>query len=130
MPDILSNLWNTTLWFFSVFIFIAYLMALFNIIADLFRDRELSGAIKALWLIALVFLPLPTALIYLIVRGKGMGERLMAQAAANKAATDSYIRGVAGGPAEEIAQGQKLLASGVISQDEFDRIKANALAGL
>lgn len=130
MPDILSNIWNTTLWFLSIFIFIAYLMALFTIITDLFRDRQLSGGAKAVWLIALVFLPFLTALVYLIARGKGMGERSMAQAAASKQATDSYIRQVAGGPADEIAQAQQLLASGAITQDEFARIKAAALSKL
>ncbi|HMR49772.1 MAG TPA: SHOCT domain-containing protein [Arachnia sp.] len=128
MPDILSNLWNTTLWFISIFIFIAYLMALFSIITDLFRDRELGGGAKAVWFIALIFLPLLTALVYLIVRGKGMGERTQAQVAANKAATDSYIRTVAGGPADEIAQAQKLLADGAINQDEFQALKRAALS--
>lgn len=57
-----------------------------------------------------------------------MGERAQAQVAANKAATDSYIRTVAGGPAEEIAQAQKLLNDGVIDQAEFQALKRAALS--
>ena len=63
--------WLMVLWF----VFITYLMVLFQIISDLFRDRELSGLLKAVWIIALLFFPFLTALIYLIARGKGMGER-------------------------------------------------------
>ena len=58
MQYALTHLWDM-IWFMAVvFMFLAYLMALFSIIGDLFRDRELSGGLKAVWLIALVFFPL------------------------------------------------------------------------
>ena len=81
-------------WSLTVFVFIAYLMALFSIISDLFRDRQLNGFAKAVWLLFLVFLPFITALVYLIARGKGMGERAQRQAAAAQTATEDYIRSV------------------------------------
>ncbi|WP_368669076.1 PLDc N-terminal domain-containing protein, partial [Micrococcus sp. GbtcB5] len=37
--------------------FVAYLIALVSIICDLFRDRELSGFYKAIWLLFLFFIP-------------------------------------------------------------------------
>lgn len=126
--SIWSAFWDIIWWFLFVFVFVAYLMALFSIIIDLFRDRTLGGFAKAVWFIFLIFLPFITALIYLIVRGKGMGERSIEQAKEMQAAQESYIRQVAGGPAAEIAAAQELLKSGAISQAEFDALKAKALA--
>ena len=78
------------------FVFVFYLMILFQIIGDLFRDKELSGWLKALWIVALILVPFLTALIYLIARGRGMAERQAGQVQQAQAATDSYIKEVAG----------------------------------
>jgi hypothetical protein len=112
------------------FFFVAFLMALFQIVVDLFRDDELSGWWKALWLIFLLFVPVLGALIYLIARGSGMAKRQMRDATEAKQATDAYIQSVAGQstPAEQIAKAKGLLDSGAISQAEFDALKAKALA--
>ncbi len=112
------------------FFIVCYLMILFRIIGDLFRDRELSGWWKALWIIALIFVPFLTALIYLIVRGRGMAERQAGELQKAQAATDSYIQEVAGrsNPAEQIVTAKNLLDEGTITQAEFDRLKASALA--
>lgn len=112
------------------FFIVCYLMILFQIIGDLFRDKELSGWWKALWIIALIFVPFLSALIYLIARGKGMAERQAGEARQAQAATDSYIQEVAGrsNPAEQIATAKNLLDQGTITQTEFDKLKAAALA--
>lgn len=112
------------------FFFIMYLMILFQIILDVFRDKSMNGGVKALWLIALLFVPLITALIYVIVRGKGMTEREVAAAQQSRAATEDYIRSVSGStdPAAQIANAKALLDAGTITQAEFDQIKAKALA--
>ena len=112
------------------FVFISYLMVLFQIISDLFRDRELSGWLKAVWIIALLIFPFLVSLIYLIARGRGMAERAAATASANRQAADSYIQSVAGkaNPAEQIASAKQLLDSGTITQAEFDQLKSKALA--
>lgn len=126
-----STIWDTIWWFFTVFVFIAYLMALFSIIGDLFRDRQLNGFAKAVWLIFLVFLPFLTALAYLIVRGQGMGERSARQADEARSAADAYVRSVAGrNPATEIAEAKQLLDTGAITADEYQRLKASALGSL
>jgi hypothetical protein len=106
------------------------LMILFQIIGDLFRDRDLSGWWKALWIIALIIFPFLSALIYLIARGRGMAERQAGAVQSAQAQTDSYIREVAGhgNPADQIATAKTLLDEGTISQAEFDRLKAAALA--
>jgi hypothetical protein len=56
----------TVIW---IFLFVAWIMVLFTIIGDLFRDHELSGGAKALWILFLIFVPFLAALIYLISRG-------------------------------------------------------------
>ncbi|MFE4000820.1 SHOCT domain-containing protein [Nocardioides sp. YIM B13467] len=118
------------IWFIIVsFAFVAYLMILFNIVTDLFRDKSVSGGMKAVWMIGLVFLPFLIAVIYLIVRGKGMAERQNEAVEHVRAAQDDYIRSVAGAsPAEEIAKAQRLLDAGTITQDEFAALKAKAMA--
>lgn len=125
-----TTIWDAIWWFFTVFVFIAYLFALFSIITDVFRDRKLPGWAKAVWLVFLVFLPFLTALVYLIVRGGGISERAAAQAQQQKAVADDYIRQVAGdggGPAAEIAQAKSLLDAGAISPEEFTALKTAAL---
>ena len=74
------SFWEIVWFIIITFAFVAYLMVLFHILTDLFRDRETSGLVKAIWIIALIFLPLLTSLMYLIVRGKGMAERSMKEA--------------------------------------------------
>jgi len=112
------------------FFFVYFLMILFQIISDLFRDRDLSGWWKALWIIALVFIPFLSALIYLIVRGRGMAERNAAAFRSAQASTESYIKDVAGtgNAAEQIATAKGLLDQGTITTAEFEHLKAKALA--
>ncbi|MFC4138310.1 MULTISPECIES: SHOCT domain-containing protein [unclassified Microbacterium] len=123
------NFWDWLWIFFEMFIFIALLMVLFTIFSDLFRDRELNGWWKAVWIIFLIFVPWLTALVYLIARGKGMAERSAAQARQAQQATDAYIRQAAGkSAADEIADAAKLLAAGTITTEEYEQLKAKALA--
>lgn len=112
------------------FFFIAYLMVIFQVIVDIFRDQSINGLVKTVWLVALFVAPPITALVYIIIRGKSMGEREYESAAASRAATADYVRSVAGSadPAESIAKAKALLDSGTISPAEFDRLKAKALA--
>jgi type VI protein secretion system component VasK len=120
-------------WFWLLiwtFVFVCYLMVLFQIIADLFRDRDLSGWWKALWIIFLIIFPFLAAFIYLIARGRGMAERQAGEVRRAQVATDQYIESVAGrsNPAEQIASAKNLLDSGAITQEEFEKLKAKALA--
>jgi Phospholipase_D-nuclease N-terminal/Short C-terminal domain len=118
------------LWSFWFFIWIAALMVWFRCIFDMFSDHTLSGWAKAGWAVLLIFVPWLGALIYLIVRGKTMGERQMAALAQQQAAQEKYIQQVASttAPAEQIASAKALLDSGAITQAEFDTLKAKALS--
>ena len=110
------------------FAFVSYLMVLFSILSDLFRDKHTGGFAKALWVIALILVPFLTALIYLIARGHGMSERNVKAAEEMQQAQNAYIRDVAGSsPADQIHKGKELLDAGAITQSEFDAIKAKAL---
>jgi type VI protein secretion system component VasK len=119
-------------WFMIIFFaFATYLMVLFSIVADLFRDPEVSGGMKAVWVICLVFFTFITAVVYLIVRGRGMNERAAKKYAEARQAQDEYVRSVAGAGSsapEQIAKAKELLDSGAITSDEFASIKAKALA--
>jgi hypothetical protein len=117
-------------WFIIIsYAFVAYLVALLRIIGDVFRDRELSGFLKAAWVIALCLMPFLTAIVYLIVRGRGMAERSVERAATQRSAQDAYIRQVAGRstPSDQIAQARGLFDAGAISQQEYDALKTKAL---
>ena len=118
-------------WLLIVFFMVVYFMMLFRIIMDVFRNHESSGWVKAGWLIALLFFPLLTMLIYVIVNGKHMAERDIKQMQAVQQAQNDYIKSVAGSsdPTAQIAQAHDLLEKGALSQQEFDAIKSKALAG-
>ena len=127
------SFWEVVWLIVIAFAFIANLMAMCTIIVDLFRDKELSGVLKAVWFLCLVVLPFLTALVYLVTRGNGMAERTDRETQARRTAQEGYIREVVGearstDPAAQIAQAKQLLDSGAISEEEFRALKARALA--
>src|SRR3954463_9680418 len=81
----------------EIFVFAAWLMVLFTIVGDLFRDHSMSGWGKAAWVLFLIFVPFLAALIYLISRGQGMRERALAQQQEAQKQLDAYVRHTAGG---------------------------------
>jgi len=124
----MSNFWDVVWLMVSTFFFVAYLVIMFQIVVDLFRDQELGGGAKVLWVIGLIFLPVLTAIVYIIARGSGMARRQLASAQNARAATETYIKEVAGrSPAADIAEAKALLDAGTINQAEFDKLKAKAL---
>jgi ABC-type cobalamin transport system permease subunit len=119
------------LWsFVAIFFLVVYWMIFFSIIFDLFRDHSMSGVAKAAWILFLIFVPLIAMLTYVIVRGDSMAERSMQQAQKQQAAMDSYVRETAVGasPADQIAKAKELKDAGTISDQEFESLKAKALA--
>ncbi|WP_343048304.1 SHOCT domain-containing protein [Cellulomonas humilata] len=116
------------LWMLELFLFIIWFWLLIAIFGDLFRDPDTGGGVKALWVVLLVILPFLGILLYLIVRGKGMGARQAAQLQAAQSAFDDRIRSATGSSAtDQIAQAKALLDSGAIDQAEFAKLKAAAL---
>jgi Short C-terminal domain/Phospholipase_D-nuclease N-terminal len=112
------------------FVWIIWIWLLITIIADVFRRRDASGFTKVLWIVFVILVPFLGVFVYLIVNHDGMAERSMETARAQRAEMDEYVRDVAGsgGAADEIERAKGLLDSGAITQEEFDAIKAKALA--
>jgi Na+-translocating ferredoxin:NAD+ oxidoreductase RnfE subunit len=112
-----------------IFFMIMYFMILFSVVVDLFRNHQMNGFAKALWIIFLIFIPLLSLLVYVIVYGRTMALRQQAAVVEAQQDQAAYIKQVAGtSPSEQIAQAQQLLSSGAISQSEFETIKAKALS--
>jgi len=127
----MDSFWDFFWLVLSVFLLMAYLVVMWQIVMDLFRDRSLGGVAKALWVFFLVVLPLLTSLAYLVSRGPGMAERNLAVARSEQEAAESYVRSLAAegrSAADEIARAQGLLEAGTISEPEFERLKQKALA--
>jgi hypothetical protein len=117
----------------SMLIFMGFLMWIWLAIMcfmDIFRRRDMGGFLKAIWIILIIVIPWFGVLIYLIAYHNGIAERNEKGQAAAQAAFDQQVRQAAatGGPAGEIDTAQKLLDAGTITQEDFDKIKAKALA--
>ena len=117
----------------EIFLFAAWLMVLFSIISDLFRDHQLSGWAKAAWIVFLIFIPFLGALVYLIARGDGMRERALQQQQEAQKQVDAYIRQTAGsGPdgsaADQLTQLSQLHDQGKLTDKEFEQAKAKIVA--
>jgi hypothetical protein len=118
-------LWSI-LWFFLFFIWFWLVIMIF---ADLIRSKDLSGWVKALWALAIIFLPYLGILLYLIVRGGSMQERSVARAKADEEAFQSYVRDTAGGPsnADQLAKLADLHTRGKLDDTEYANAKAKVL---
>jgi NADH:ubiquinone oxidoreductase subunit 6 (subunit J) len=128
MPIAEFTLGEALLTVLSVFVFVAWIMVLFTIISDLFRDHGMSGWAKAIWILFLVFIPFLTGLIYLIARGSGMRERALAEQKEAQEQFDAYVKKTAGtSHADELAKLAELKDKGAISDAEFEKAKAKLL---
>jgi hypothetical protein len=119
-----------TMMFF--FLWMAWIVLLFRVIADIFRNDSVGGFGKALWLIFVIVIPWFGVLIYLLSNGDDMGRRNVAQQQASQDAVDSYIRQTAGSggasSADELTKLAALRDSGALTDDEFAAQKAKLLA--
>jgi hypothetical protein len=116
------------LWFFMFFIWIWLLVIVFS---DIFRSHDLGGFAKTLWVLFVIILPYLGVFVYLIARGHKMHEHAVEAAEAQNAAARAYIQqaaGTSGSPAEELSRLADLKEKGVISDEEFQQLKAKALA--
>jgi Short C-terminal domain/Phospholipase_D-nuclease N-terminal len=122
----LDVLWDILIFFaWVIFIWIAI-----TVLIDVFRRHDISGWGKAGWVVLVVILPWIGVLAYLIFNHDGMAERRANEARAAQSQFDDYVRQTAGsgGAASEIAKAKQLLDSGAITQQEFESLKAKALA--
>ncbi|MGW2546968.1 SHOCT domain-containing protein [Kitasatospora sp. NPDC001574] len=130
----------------ELFLWILWFFLLFKIITDIFRSHDIGGWAKAGWLLLVILLPLIGVLVYVVARGRSMGERDVAQARQSEAAFKHYIREAAGStPAGEAGSGggtgatgsrshvddlaklAELKAGGAISEEDYQRAKEKLL---
>lgn len=128
--DLGEVLWSLLVVFFMV----VYFMIIFAIFGDLFRSRNMSGLVKALWVLLIFVFMFIGPFVYLIVRGGGMGERAQAARDDARLQLEDHTQAVASGtgpdsPVAHIALAKELLDSGAITKEEFEVLKTRALAG-
>ena len=123
----LLDIFWTMLFFF---VWVSWIMILFRVIADIFRRDDMGGGGKALWTIFVIIAPFLGVFIYMVSQGNSMAARAAQDVRAQQAQFDSHIQSVAGsgGAAAEIEKAKSLLDSGAITQAEFEKLKAAALA--
>lgn len=119
-------LWST-IW---ITLFLLWILLVIRVFADIFRSRDMGGAMKVLWMVFVVAMPYLGVFAYIIVRGNGMTDRDIEAAQAQEAAVQTYIRQAAGGSGRvaELERLAALRAQGAIDDAEFERLKAEALA--
>ncbi len=117
-------LWSL-IWFFLLF---TWIMLVFRVFGDIFRDHETGGAAKVLWIVFIIVLPFLGVFVYLIARGNKMAEREVAAIKAQDQAARAYIKDAAGASsADELARLAELKDKGVISDAEFASLKAKVI---
>ena len=111
------------------FLWVAWLILLFRVFADIFRG-DMGGGAKALWSIFVILVPFLGVFIYVIANGRAMGERDVAAAQQRESEVQAYIRQTAGGAgdADELAKLAALRDQGVLTEEEFSAQKAKLLA--
>lgn len=108
----------------AIFIFVVWFWLLITIFADLFRRHDISGWIKAIWVIALIVFPYITVLAYLIFQSGGMAQRNVQQA---QQARDELRHVVGFSAADEIKKLEQLKKAGSITDAEFARLRARVV---
>ncbi|RAG85861.1 SHOCT domain-containing protein [Streptacidiphilus pinicola] len=117
------------------FLWILWFFLLFKILTDLFRNHEMKGWHKALWIIFVIVLPFLGVLVYVIVHGRDMSQRDVQQAQQADAAFKSYIRDAAGtsgsgggSHVDELSRLAQLHSSGALTTEEYQKAKDKLLA--
>jgi hypothetical protein len=113
------------------FAFVIWLWILFTVFTDIFRRRDISGFVKAIWIIFVIIVPYLGVFVYLIAEHTGMTERTIAAKQTSEAQFTEYVQSAvdASDPTEQITKAKKMLDSGVITEAEFVQLKQKALAG-
>ena len=125
------SLWDLMVSMFWFMLLVAWIWLLISILGDIFRDRELGGGAKAMWVLFLVFLPWLGALMYLIFRGNSMNDRTHKAMVEAEQRQREYIQSAAGpqaSVADQIKDLSALKESGHISDAEFEQAKSKILA--
>jgi hypothetical protein len=129
MPLVADYQFGEVFWTILVFFaWFAWIWIAITCFIDIFRRDDIGGWHKAIWVVFIIVVPFLAVLVYLIAQHDGLRERQLKQVKDQQQAFDTYVKQTAGGSATEIAKAKELLDSGAITQEEFDSIKAKALA--
>jgi len=118
------SFWEVVWWMIMVFFFTMAIWIFIAVVADIFRRNDIGGFAKAIWLLFIFIMPFLGALLYMLFR-PAMTEQdrqIMNEYQARSERAAGYSA------SDEIAKAQTLLASGAISQEEFDNLKRKALS--
>ncbi|MEV0633868.1 SHOCT domain-containing protein [Streptomyces sp. NPDC050619] len=125
---LLGAFW-TMMW---IFLWILWIILLFRVIGDVFRDDSLSGWGKTGWTFFVLVLPFLGIFVYLIARGRDMGKREQQAARARQESLDAYLAGAAGkagtaSHADELTKLSELKNKGELTETEFQHAKQKVL---
>ena len=103
-------------WFMLIWMFIA-------VFADIFRRNDLSGGMKAFWIILIFIIPLIGILIYVIARPKmtEQDKEMIEQAQEAQRRIQGYSA------ADEVAKLATLRDEGKITAEEYEEMKRKAM---
>jgi hypothetical protein len=104
----------------TIFFFIVWFWLLITVASDLFRRHDISGWVKAIWVIGWILFPFIFMLAYLIFQGRGMAERNLQQA---RQARDEIRSAIGFSVSDEIEKLNRLKQAGSISDAEFTRLR-------
>ncbi|WJJ10010.1 SHOCT domain-containing protein [Prescottella equi] len=125
----MDSFWNVVAVILACFIFGAYLIVLFAVFADLFRDHKMSGVAKALWIVFLIFLPFASTLVYVLLKGDDMARRAHSDFERVEHAEHDYVERISrGSRAHQIHEAKQMLDAGLIDDAEFQERKQRALS--
>ena len=108
-----------------IFTFMIWFWLLISIFSDLFSRHDISGWIKALWIIAVIAFSFIGILLYFITQGHGMAERGQKR---QEQAQQQYKQEMGFSSADEVEKLKKLHAAGTLSDEEYAAQKAKVLA--
>jgi hypothetical protein len=108
-----------------IFFFVIWFWLLIAIFSDLFRRHDISGVVKALWIIGVIVFSYLGILVYFITQGHGMAKRNQEQA---KEIQDQIRQQAGYSSADELEKLKKLHDAGTLSDDEYAAQKAKVLA--
>lgn len=108
----------------AIFVFVLWFWLLITVIGDLFRRGDVSGLGKALWVILLILVPYLGVFVYLISQSRGMAERNSQRA---RQAREELRHVVGFSTADEIEKLERLKNSGMISNEEYSRLRARVV---
>ncbi|GAA2652582.1 SHOCT domain-containing protein [Streptomyces lunalinharesii] len=123
---VLGAFW-TAMW---VFLWIMWVILLFRVVLDVFRDDTMNGWAKAGWLVFVLVLPFLGVFVYVVVRGRDMGRREQQHVRAQREEVERYLRDTAGtgtSAADQLAKLSEIRARGDLSDEEFARAKEKIL---